>query len=129
LRVYDVAIASLAIDASIKWTDNVISQHDILAVVSARRGIARRIPYPALLQLALTRELHVALGMSVRDALELAHELLAVPGGVAEVRRGHLHVACDRSALERTLHQRLREVLESAPAPRRGRPPQRGVRG
>src|SRR3982750_1848348 len=72
LRLYDVAIAALAINAPRKWVDNLLSHHDVPDVVIARRGIARRIPHSALLHLALARDLHVELGMSVRDALPLA---------------------------------------------------------
>jgi hypothetical protein len=39
-----------------------------------------------------------------------------------EFTREHLRITCDRPALEHTLDRRLREALESAPAPRRGRP-------
>ena len=121
MRGYDVAIASLAIDAPLKWTDNALSQHAVPGVVAARRGIPRRISRTALLHLALTRELHVQLGLGVRDALALAIELLArdADPGVA---RGSLRLQCDRAALERILDLRLRDALESAPSPRRGRP-------
>ena len=127
MRFYDVAVASLAIDAPRKWTDNVLSQHHVADVMAPSRGIARRIPYPALLQLALTRQLHVSLGLAVRDALALAHELLAARGEVAAIWRGSVRIECDRTALERELDLRLRETLESAPAPRRGRPVRRRI--
>jgi hypothetical protein len=128
VRFYDVAMASLAIDAPGKWTDNLLSQHPVPHVVAAKRGIARRIPRSALVTLALTRELHLALGMGVRDALQLAGELLAGDEG-AGVARGPVRVLCDRVALERALDRRLREALESAPAPKRGRPSRRAPRG
>jgi hypothetical protein len=124
VRVYDIAVASLAIDAPSKWTDNVLSQHDVPGVSSARRGVTRRIPYHALLHLALTHDLHVSLGMSVRDALELARQLLSADV-TSEARRGPVRITLDRTLLERVLERRLREALESAPAPRRGRPPGR----
>ena len=124
MRFYDVAIASLAIDAPAKWTDNLLSQHDVPGVTSARRGVARRIPRPTLLLLALTRELHVSLAMGVRDALQLATRLLTEDAR-HEWRVGSVGVVIDRVALERALDERLRIALESAPAPRRGRPPNR----
>ena len=124
MRFYDVAMASLAIDAPVKWTDNVLSQHRVSDVVSAHRGVARRIPHTALLHLALIRELHADLGLSVRDALGLARQLLA-PDGDGEAWRGSVRIRCDRASLERSLDLRLRDALESAPAPRRGRPPSR----
>ena len=125
MRAYDVAVASLAIGAPAKWTDNLLSQHDVAHVVSARRGVARRIPHIALRHVALTRQLHVMCGMSVREALELARQLLAGDEGTA-VTRGSVRITCDRDALERALDRGMREALESAPTPRRGRPPRRG---
>ena len=126
MRAYDLRVAGLAIRAPSKWIDNLLSQHDIVEVVRARRGVARRLPHSALLHLALTRELHDSLGMGVRDALQLSRVLLA-SSGEAGVPTGHLRILLDRDALERTLDARLRVVLESAPAPRRGRPPRRPV--
>lgn len=122
MRRYDIAIASLAIDAPIKWTDNALSQHGVPGVAVARRGVARRIPHAALMHLALTRELHAVLGLSVRDALLLAQQLLAAddPPGV---RRGPVHLVLDRASLDRSVERRLRDALESAPSPRRGRAP------
>jgi hypothetical protein len=114
-------MASLAIDAPLKWTDNVLSQHDVPGVAKARRGLARRIPHPTLLQLALVRDLHTSLGLSVHDALELSRELLA-SDGAHEVWRGCVRIVFDRPLLERAMHRRLRDALESAPTPRRGRP-------
>lgn len=77
--------------------------------------------------LALTRELHVSLALGVRDALRLATALLANEAG-GEWRDGAIRVVLDRAALEHAVDERLRIALESAPAPRRGRPPTR-VRG
>lgn len=124
MRAYSVAITSLAIDAPVKWTDNVLSQHPVNDVIAASRGVARRIPYGVLVRLALTRELHVTLGMTVRGSLALADELLSAGEGAVH-RQGHVRVVCDRAALEQALDHRLREALESAPSPRRGRPPHR----
>ena len=57
MRSYSVAVAALAIGAPRKWTDNVLSQHQLPEIVSVRQGVARRIPYHTLIQLALIREL------------------------------------------------------------------------
>ena len=125
MRSYDVAVASLAIDAPIKWTDNVLSQHDVAGVASARRGVTRRISHAALLHLALTRELHAVMGLSVRDALPLAQRLLAAKGDLG-ISYGSVRLVLDPALLERAVERRLRDALESAPAPRRGpRPGQR----
>lgn len=128
MRLYDVAVAALAIDAPQKWVDNLLSQHDVPNVVTARRGVARRIPHSALLHLALARDAHVEIGLSVRDALHLAAQLLAGDDDAVHVS-GHLRVSIDRAGLERALGARLREALESAPTPRRGRPRGRPATG
>ena len=121
MRSYDVAIASLAVDAPLKWTDNLLSQHRLPDVVSERRGVARRISYSGLVRLALIRQLHVELALGVGDAVRVADQLLD-SGGTGVHESGHLRLTVDRPALERALDLRLAEVLESAPAPRRGRP-------
>jgi hypothetical protein len=127
MRHYDVAIASLAIAAPLKWTDNLLSHHNIPGVVAERRGIARRISHLALLHLALIREVNLNLGASVRDAVAIADRLLAEQGA-GVLQTGHLRVILDRSALEQALDSRLRDALESAPTPRRGRPARRRSR-
>lgn len=127
MRLYSVAVAALAIQVPLKWLDNAISQNTLPEIESARRGVARRISHSALLLLALARELHLGLGLSVRDAIDIAREMLA-RDGESEAWRGPVRISCDRATLERTLDERLRAVLESAPTPRRGRPPQRGRR-
>lgn len=122
MRSYDIAVASLAIDAPTKWTDNLLSQHTIPNVLSAHRGIARRITHQALVRIALVRQLHVRLGVSVADAVRLAEFLLdSRPIGVHV--SGQLTLTVDLEELERQLDNRLADALESAPAIRRGRPP------
>ena len=126
MRTYGVAVASLAINAPIKWTDNLLSQYEIAGVITTQRGVARRIPHAALLLLAIARELHETLRLSVRDAVAMAPALLDDGAGAAH-SGGHLRVVLDRPALERDIAARLRDALESAPSPRRGRPPKRGA--
>lgn len=124
MRSYSVAVSALVINAPIKWLDNLLSHFPIQEVNAERRGVARRIPHSALLRLALARELHIELGVGVRDALALAAELLAADAATVSPG-GHLSVTFDRPALERVVSERLRDALESAPTPRRGRPPRR----
>lgn len=128
MRSYSVAVSSLAIDAPQKWLDNLLSHFPIPDVDSKRRGVSRRIPHSALIRLALTRDLHFALGIGVRDALVLAGEILESDSGTVSCG-GHLRVTCDRLLLEQHVDRRLRDALESAPTPRRGRPGGRSQRG
>jgi len=124
MRFYDVAASSLAVGAPSKWTDNLLSQHRIDGVVSARQGVARRISRSALLRIAIIRRLSTEVGVSVASAVVLADALLggAAPGvAVAPF----FTLLLDRAGIERELDERLRDVLESAPTPRRGRPPKR----
>ena len=125
MRLYSVAVTSVAIAAPEKWTDNLIAHHDLPGVQSRARGVARGISWPALVHIALIRVLHLEIGCSVRDALALAAALIASSGG--RVATGpHLTIAFDREQFEHDLLRRLVEALESAPRPRRGRPRQRG---
>lgn len=121
MRLYSVAVASLALGAPLKWTDNLIAHHGIPDVRSRARGVARGVSWAGLVRIALIRELHLALGCGVRDAVALAERLLHAPDGPVPV--GHwTTLGFDRSALEDELRRKLAEVLESAPRPRRGRP-------
>lgn len=121
MRWYDVTMASLAIGAPIRWTDNVLTQHQLPDIVSVNRGVTRLIPHSTLVRLCLIRELCSGLGIGVRGAVRFAADLLdGERTGV--LRRGHLTIAVDRDSLERSLDAKLRDALESAPRPRRGRP-------
>lgn len=122
MRSYDVAIASLVIGAPAKWTDNLLSQHRVPDVSAGGKGVARRISHAGLLLLAITRELHATVGLSVANALSAAGRLLeSGNGGVITI--GHLTLSIDLAALEYRVRERLAQTLESAPRPRRGRPP------
>lgn len=121
MPAYSIAMAALAINAPIKWTDNAVSQNSADGIVSVRRGIPRRVSRAGLLLLALARELHVELGLGVADALAKAARLVEARHGT--IRLGHLTVVADMEALQRDLDRRVAEALESAPVPRRGRPP------
>jgi hypothetical protein len=126
-RLYDIAVASLAIRAPVKWTDNLLSQHTIPDVHRIARGVARGISWSALVQIALVRELHVRLGCAVHQAVSLATDLLASPDGSAS-SADYVTLLVDRPAFERALQLRLADALEMAPRPRRGRPPSRPAR-
>lgn len=124
MRIYDVAVATLAICAPRKWTDNVLSQYNLPEVLSVRQGVARRIPYPALIRLAVVRQLHIELGIGVADAVGFAARLLD-SGQHPVLAAGQLTLGVDLTALRRAVDERLTAALESAPARPRGRPPRK----
>ena len=124
MRLYDVAVASLAIGAPRKWTDNLLAHHVIPEMRSRTRGVARGISWVGLVRIALIREFHLALGCGVREAVALSDLMLRAPDGVL-APSPFLTLGFDRRALEENLHRRLAEALESAPRPRRGRPARR----
>jgi hypothetical protein len=126
MRLYSVAVAALAVDAPVKWTDNLIAHHDIPDVRSTARGVPRGVSWIGLVRIALIRELHLTLGCGVRDAVALSERLLDTRDAVVPVGRSTT-LSFDRRILEDDLQRRLAEVLESAPTPRRGRPARRMV--
>jgi len=129
MRLYNVAVTSVAIEAPEKWTDNLIAHYELPGVQSRARGVARGISWPALVHIALIRELHTRIGCSVRDAVSFAGALLGSPDGML-VASTHLALAFDRMRFEHDLRRHLADALESAPRPRRGRPRrQRPARG
>lgn len=128
MRLYSVAIVSLAIDAPIKWTDNLIAHHTIQDVRSRARGVTRGVAWIGLVRIALIRQLHLELGCGVREAVALADLLLREPTGTSSLGPW-LSLRWERPAFEQELQRRLAEGLESAPHPRRGRPRRRGVGG
>lgn len=124
MRLYSVAVTSLAVEAPVKWTDNLIAHHRIPEVRSSRRGVARGVSWSGVVRIAVIRSLHLELGCGVLEAVALADALLRDPNGRV-VFGGRLTLAVDRVTVEREVQARLAEVLESAPRPRRGRPARR----
>lgn len=124
MRSYSVAVTAIAIRAPVKWLDNLLSQHEIDDVAKRSRGRARRIARRAVTRLAIVRELHESVGCGVREAVALADRLLTSEDACVQAG-GHLSVQIARVRLDAELDRRLGEALESAPTPRRGRPPKR----
>ncbi|MDQ2667011.1 MAG: hypothetical protein M3Z05_13475 [Gemmatimonadota bacterium] len=101
-----------------------MSQFKIEGHLSGRQGVARRISYATLFRLTVIRQLHINLGIGVGDAVRIAETLLD-SGHSPVLEVGHLTLTLDAETLRRTLDQRLAAALESAPTPRRGRPPRK----
>lgn len=120
---YDVAVAALAIDAPLKWLDNLLSRHRIPGVEQARQGVTRRLSRDALATIALVRLLCTDLGVPVERAVDLAVRLCASDDDMLLMAAGTLTLAVDRADLAQRIAARLPDAVESAPRRPRGRPP------
>lgn len=122
MRSYDVAAASLAIGAPLKWTDNLLSRHSVSGVEQGGQGTTRRLAPGAVLRIAVIRILADSLGISVARALPIAERICDSPVHAAELGGGAGVITVDIPRLERQLAVRLADAVESAPRRARGRP-------
>ena len=147
-RVYDIAVAALAIGVERKWLDNLTAQHSIPGTEHVARGVARRLSMRSLLTAAIVRDLNRGLGVPVgrgvevassilgaqqsREGAAIAHpgpeELLAAPRAVLPIAES-LALTVDVERLEREIERRLLEAMETVVPRRRGRPPRKERRG
>jgi len=147
-RVYDIAVAALAIGVERKWLDNLTAQHSIPGTEHVARGVARRLSMRTLLTAAIVRDLNRGLGVPVGRGVEVAssilgvqqsregmaiaesgpEELLAAPRVVLPIAES-LTLAVDVERLEREIERRLLEAMETVVPRRRGRPPRKERRG
>lgn len=147
-RVYDIAVAALAIGVERKWLDNLTAQHSIPGTEHVARGVARRLAMRTLLTAAIVRDLNRGLGVPVGRGVEVAssilgaqqsregvtiaesgpEELLSAPQVVLPIAES-LTLAVDVEHLEREIERRLLEAMETVVPRRRGRPPRKERRG
>ncbi|HWE42230.1 MAG TPA: hypothetical protein VG432_06990 [Gemmatimonadaceae bacterium] len=147
-RVYDIAVAALAIGVERKWLDNLTAQHSVPGTEHVARGVARRLSRRALLTAAIVRDLNRALGVPVGRGVEVAISVLGgepSPDGTSGAQAGagavvstprvvlpiadSLALAVDVERLEREIERRLLEAMETVVPRRRGRPPRKERRG
>lgn len=147
-RVYDIAVAALAIGVERKWLDNLTAQHSVPGTEHVARGVARRLSRRALLTAAIVRDLNRALGVPVGRGVEVAISVLGgepSPDGTSGAQAGagavvstprvvlpiadSLALAVDVERLERDIERRLLEAMETVVPRRRGRPPRKERRG
>ena|SRR5438105_4125889 len=122
MRTYHVATVSIAVGASERWIDNLLSRAEIPGVDAAGRGIARRISQVGLVHIALIRRLSSILDVPVERAARLARELLTNRGGSLTVSDG-VELRVDISALELEVERRMADLALAIQPRRRGRPP------
>jgi hypothetical protein len=120
-RAYTISTAALTLRTSVKWLDNVLSHHVVSGVHAERQGVARRLGIEAILILAVVVLLVQDLGLPIPDAIRLAEALVKADG--AYQSRSGLSVGLELAPLRENVLQRLEAAVETAPIPRRGRPP------
>lgn len=149
-RVYDIAVAAVALGVERKWLDNLTAQHDIPGTEHVARGVARRLAMRTLVTAAIVRDLNRGLGIPVARAVQIASAVLGERGpgadrlaglrlegaGPAASASGALitvgdaaTLAIDVGRLERDIERRLLEAMETVVPRRRGRPPRKERRG
>ena len=157
-RVYDIAIAALAIGVDKKWLDNLTAQHAIPGTGHFARGVPRRLSMRTLLTVAVVRDLSRGLGVPIARGVEVAVGIVADragdavevgergfperqaagPSGVSAaadaspmVRQvgAAMTLSVDLARLEREIEARLVEAMETVVPRRRGRPPRKERRG
>jgi len=141
-RVYDIAVAALAIGVERKWLDNLTAQHSIPGTEHVARGVARRLSMRTLLTAAIVRDLSRGLGVPVSRGVEAASSILGgdsagqiMPMAATAAPTARLSVAesttlvVDVGRLEKEIERRLLEAMETVVPRRRGRPPLKERRG
>jgi hypothetical protein len=124
---YDLATTAFAVAAPRKWVDNLVSHHELRGITSRKRGVSREFSFEGVVLISLVRALCVDLGMPIRRAAEIAGAMAGSGKDHAAFRSLRLPYALvlslDADALIRRVRERLLDAVESAPRPRRGRPP------
>jgi hypothetical protein len=121
---YNTATAATALRVTPKWLDNLLSHNTIDGFSRDSQGVARRLSLATITVLALAKELVDTLELSVPAALRLADRILDDSSGHL-VLSPALSLAVHADSLKSDLLARLAHAVESAPSPRRGRPPKR----
>jgi hypothetical protein len=126
MPAYSLATAALALGVERKRLENILSRYEIPGTRQGRQGQARRLTRDATINLAAIIQLEDLLSIpasAAADLVKTARGLPKSPDGAAQFVRGSVILIIDFAAIERALLTQLREALEMAPRPRRGRPP------
>ena len=124
MPLYNSATTASALGLSPKWLDNLLSHNDIAGVQAETQGVSRRLSLSAVLTIALAKELIDNLNVSSAAGLGLAHELLQLPDSTLAIGP-HLQLRLSLTSLRASVLEQLSHAVETAPTPRRGRPPKR----
>ena len=120
-RAYTIATVALTLGTSVKWLDNLLSHNTVLDVHTGRQGVSRRLGMEAIVVLEIVLLLIQDLGVPTPHAIGLAEALVRAEGRFRS--RHGLSVEVGLAPVRENLLQRLEAAVETAPIPRRGRPP------
>ena len=128
MPLYNTATTATALNVSPKWLDNLLSHNDLTGVQSESQGVSRRLPLSTVVTVALTKQLIDGLGLSAGTAVRLAEELTRNSDGNGDrevALSPHLRLGVELGSLRSSIVDQLSHAVETAPSPRRGRPPKR----
>ena len=124
MPIYNTKTAAIALGVTSKWLDNLLSHNGIPTLHGESQGISRRLSLPAVMTIALARELIQTLQLPAPAALRLADRLLSNDDGNVTISPD-LCLTLHRDHFRSGLIQMLDRAVEVAPTPRRGRPRKR----
>jgi hypothetical protein len=121
---YNTATAAAALEVSPKWLDNLLSHNKLDGLESESQGVSRRLSFSTIMVIALARDCIDTMGVPMPSALQLATRLLDTSDGELAISRC-LSISVQLSVLRSNVLSKLARAVETAPTPRRGRPPKR----
>ncbi len=124
MPLFNTATTASALGVTPKWLDNLLSHNNLAGLPQESQGVARRLSISVITQLALAKELIDQLGVPSPAALAIAARALQEPPGECYLSP-HLRLSLDIASLKSQVLDRLTHAVETAPTPRRGRPPKR----
>ena len=129
MRAYTVTTVAITLQVPTKWLDNILSHHKVPGVTQGTQGIARRLTPEAVTVLEITLMLCRSLAIPAPRSLQIATRLLLEGGATARYSADDtLAVVTNVEAIRADIARRLADAVESAPRPRRGRPPSKAQR-
>ena len=115
--------AAVALGVAPRLLDNILAREAKSLVPAGRRGKERCITFAVLERIAIALVINRDVGVSIARGLELAGQLLGVPGA-RELSLGSLTtLRFDTAHLKRALESACAEAVEEQMPPRRGRAP------
>jgi hypothetical protein len=124
MPLYNTATVASALNVTPKWLDNLLSHNDITGLQTESQGVARRLSFRTVSIISITDQLVRTMELPSSAALKIAEQLVASPAG--EITPSPVvRLSVDLPGLHADVLARLAHAIETAPTPRRGRPPKR----